>query len=42
MAGREEYREIALQILGAACTIQYRYDGRKVLTLRAFHGHEAK
>lgn len=42
MVGREEYREIVLQILGGAYALQYRYDGRTILMLRVFHGREAK
>jgi plasmid stabilization system protein ParE len=42
IAGREEYREIILQVLGATYALQYRYDGRTVLMLRVFHGREAR
>jgi plasmid stabilization system protein ParE len=42
MAGREEYREIVLQVLGGTYALQYHYDGRTILMLRVFHGREAK
>src|SRR5436190_17003342 len=42
IAGREEYREILLQVLGGTYALQYRYDGRSILMLRVFHGREAK
>lgn len=42
MAGREEYREIVLQILGSAYTLQYHYDGDTILMLHVFHGRENK
>ncbi len=42
MAGREEYREIVLQVLGGTYALQYHYDGHMVLMLRVFHGREAR
>jgi plasmid stabilization system protein ParE len=42
LAGREEYREILLQVLGGTYALQYRYDGRSILMLRIFHGREAR
>lgn len=42
MAGREEYREIVLQVLGGTYALRYHYDGRTILMLRVFHGREAK
>jgi plasmid stabilization system protein ParE len=42
IAGREEYRELLLQVLGGTYALQYRYDGRSILMLRVFHGHEAR
>jgi plasmid stabilization system protein ParE len=42
VAGREEYREIVLQVLGGTYALQYRYDGRTILMLRVFHGREAR
>ena len=42
IAGREEYREIILQVLGGTYALQYRYDGRTILMLRVFHGREAR
>lgn len=42
IAGRPEYREILLQVLGGTYALQYRYDGRSILMLRVFHGREAR
>lgn len=42
MAGREEYREIVLQILGGTYALQYHYNGRTLLMLRVFYGREGK
>jgi plasmid stabilization system protein ParE len=41
VAGRQEYRQIVLQVLGAAYVFQYRFDGRRLVMLRVFHGREA-
>ncbi len=41
MAGREEYRGMVLQLLGAAYSLHYHYDGHTVLVLRVFYGREA-
>ena len=40
--GREEYRQIILQVLNAAYVFQYRYDGKRLVMLRVFHGREAR
>ena len=40
--GREEYRQIVLQVLNAAYVFQYRYDGNRVVMLRVFHGRESR
>jgi addiction module RelE/StbE family toxin len=40
--GREEYRQIVLQILNAAYVFQYRYDGERLVMLRVFHGRERR
>jgi hypothetical protein len=40
--GREEYRQIVLQVLNAAYVFHYRYDGRSLVMLRVFHGREAR
>jgi plasmid stabilization system protein ParE len=40
--GREEYRQIVLQVLNAAYVFQYRYDGERLVMLRVFHGREAR
>jgi plasmid stabilization system protein ParE len=42
LAGREEYRQIVLQVLGAAYVFQYRYDGKRLVMLRVFHAREAR
>jgi plasmid stabilization system protein ParE len=42
IAGREEYREVVLQVLGGMYVFQYRYDGNEVLMLRVFHGSETR
>jgi toxin ParE1/3/4 len=42
VAGREEYRQIVLQVLNARYVFQYRYDGDRLVVLRVFHGREAR
>ena len=42
IATREEYREVVLQVLGGTYVLQYWYDGRTILMLRAFHSREAR
>jgi plasmid stabilization system protein ParE len=42
VAGRPEYRQIVLQVLGAAYVFQYRFDGTRLVMLRVFHGREAR
>jgi len=42
IAGRQEYRQIVLQVLGAAYVFQYRFDGQLLVMLRVFHGREAR
>jgi toxin ParE1/3/4 len=42
LAGREEYRQIVLQILNAPYVFQYRYDGEQLVILRVFHGRETR
>jgi toxin ParE1/3/4 len=39
---REEYRHIVMQVLGGTYAFQYRYDGKRVVMLRVFHGREAR
>ena len=34
IAGRQEYRQIVLQMLGAPYVFQYRFDGRRLVMLR--------
>jgi addiction module RelE/StbE family toxin len=40
--GREEYRQVVLQVLNAAYVFQYRYDGDRLTMLRVFHGRETR
>ena len=42
IAGRKEYRELLLQVLGGTYALQYRYDGDSILMLRIFHGRETR
>ena len=41
LSTREEYRQIVLEVLGAAYVFQYRYDGNRLVMLRVFHGRES-
>ena len=42
IAGREEYRQIVLQVLGAAYVFQCRFDGGRLVMLRVFHARESR
>ena len=42
IAGREEYRQIVLQVLGAAYVFQYRFDDERLVMLRVFHARETR
>jgi toxin ParE1/3/4 len=42
LAGRSEYRELILEVAGAAYVFQYRYDQQRVVMLRVFHGRERR
>src|SRR5216684_3993204 len=42
IAGRQEYRQIVLQVLGAAYVFQYRFDGRRLVMLRVYHARESR
>lgn len=42
LAGREEYRQLVLQVLGGEYVFQYRYDGAVLVVLRVFHAREAR
>jgi plasmid stabilization system protein ParE len=42
LAGREEYRQLVLQVLGADYVFQYRFDGEHLVILRVFHAREAR
>jgi plasmid stabilization system protein ParE len=40
--GRQEYREILLQVLNASYAFRYGYDGERLVMLRVFHGREKR
>ena len=42
IAGREEYRQVVLQVLNAAYVFQYRAERDRLVMLRVFHGREAR
>jgi addiction module RelE/StbE family toxin len=42
IAGHKEYRQLILQVLNARYVFHYRYDGERLVILRAFHGREAR
>jgi plasmid stabilization system protein ParE len=42
LSGREEYRELALEVVGATYVFQYRYDGDRLVMLRVFHSRELR
>jgi plasmid stabilization system protein ParE len=42
IAGRDEYRQLVLQVLGGDYIFQYRHDGAEVVILRVFHAREAR
>jgi plasmid stabilization system protein ParE len=42
VAGREEYRQMVMQVLNAAYVFQYRYDGMRLVMLRVFHSSERR
>ena len=42
LSTREEYRQLVLEVLGAAYVFQYRYDGDRLVMLRVFHGRESR
>jgi plasmid stabilization system protein ParE len=42
IAGREEYRQLVLQVLNAVYVFQYRYDEERLVILRVFHGRESR
>jgi plasmid stabilization system protein ParE len=42
IAGREEYRQVVLQVLNAAYVFQYRVERDRLVMLRVFHGREAR
>jgi toxin ParE1/3/4 len=42
IAGRQEYRQIALQVLRATHVFQYRIDGERLVMLRVYHGRESR
>ena len=40
--GREDYREVVLQVLNATYVLRYGCDGERLVMLRVFHGREAR
>ena len=42
IAGREEYRQLVLEVLNAHYVFQYRLDGQRLVMLRVFHGRELR
>ena len=42
IAGREEYRQLVLQVLNAPYVFQYRFDGSRLVVLRVFHDREQR
>ena len=42
IAGREEYRQIVLQVLRAAYVFQYRFDGERLVMLRVYHARQER
>jgi len=42
LSGRQEYRQIVMDVLGGTYVFQYRYDGQRIVMLRVFHGREAR
>jgi plasmid stabilization system protein ParE len=42
IAGREEYRQLVLEVLNAPYVFQYRFDGSRLVVLRVFHGREQR
>ncbi len=42
IGGREEYRQIVLQVLNAAYVFQYRCEHDRIVMLRVFHGREER
>lgn len=42
IAGRDEYRQLVLQVLGSEYVFQYRYDGTHLVMLRVFHAREVR
>jgi plasmid stabilization system protein ParE len=42
IAGREEYRQVVLQVLNARYVFHYRYDGTRLVMIRVFHGRERR
>ncbi len=42
IGGRDEYRQMVLQVLNATYIFQYRYDGVRLVMLRVFHSREQR
>jgi plasmid stabilization system protein ParE len=42
LSTRDEYRQLVLDVLGAAYVFQYRHDGDRLVMLRVFHARESR
>ncbi len=42
ISGHEEFRQLVLKVRGGAYVFQYRYDGKRLVMLRVFHGSERR
>lgn len=42
IAGRDDYRQMVLQVLNATYIFQYRYEGARLVMLRVFHSRERR
>jgi plasmid stabilization system protein ParE len=42
LGGRQEYRQIVLEVLNARYVFQYRYEDKRLVILRVFHGRETR
>ena len=42
IAGRDEYRELVMRVLGANYVFQYRLEAERLVVLRVFHGRETR
>ncbi|MGE0213516.1 MAG: type II toxin-antitoxin system RelE/ParE family toxin [Parvibaculaceae bacterium] len=42
LAGRPEYRQLVLRVLGGTYVFRYRFDGERLVILRVLHGREER